>query len=968
MVTPGLLPAPARGCWRPVVVAGRVVDLVLVDVLGDPSAVGLPAREEGLGALLSALFPDAGADGRLAAFCRVAETGVPLRLPRPASAHRPAAVLRVERRDDGLVTAFFERRDRVPGQPVPTRDEHRWQRLFSDSPLGVLVTSLDGRVLEANPAVCAMFERALEDLVGRRLNDFSHPTERALRMDKALLMRTGHATLQKRYLRGDGGDVWLRMASSLVIEDGVPRTLALCEDVTQAQRALAELAHRAAHDDLTGLGNREALHARLGELVRQVRTGEREGMGLLFLDLDRFKVVNDSLGHAVGDRLLRDVAARLRAGTPEDDVLARLGGDEFAVVTGEADAAPALAARLVEALARPFAVEGREVTVGASIGIAVRTRAGADPQERDPADALLREADTAMYAAKRSGSGPVVVFQETLRRRALARLEDEQGLRRALARGELRVHYQPIVALPAAEPVGVEALVRWQHPERGLLGPGAFLQTAEETGLVVPLGRFVLAQACRQVAAWRARGRTLRLSVNIAAQHLAAGTLGADVEQALADAGLDPSVLTLEITEQALVVSHEHAASGPRRAALPRLPGRAGRLRHRLQLAGVPAPPAGRRPQDRPDVRHRRGHRRQRRRPARGDHPARREPRARDRHRGHRDRRGARRGRRGGRDARAGLPAGPPRPGLTGRGERASRRGPLVRRQRRRTGSSASLRADKRALARADLDRRGLAARSARASRCGQTSSSGRPACPPAATSYGLADVAASGQGEVCGPLVRRQRRRTAPRPSLRADKRALARADLDCRALAARSARASRCGRTSTPYGRGSVRRHPVPPFGASAAVHRGHTTCTRSADPPLSGCTSAQPSAPKRTSPERDSASPQAVSPWPCHQPCTSPAGSRPPSGSRPDPVAATEALFFAASEIRRAVTSSGAGCPRASPPARRPRPRRRRAPRSCGSSRRLRLSSAKPVERRQPRPRGPTAARRPRRWAAG
>jgi len=548
---------PATGWWRPLRVAGRVVDLVLVDVTGDPALVGLPPREDGLGALFSAVFPDAAVDGRLAAFCRVAETGTPLRLSRPATATRAPAVLLVERSGD-QVTAHFERPSARPDVPAESRDEHRWQRLFHDSPLGVVVMSLDGFLLEANPAMCQMLGRPLEEVVGARLHDFAHPTD-GTRLDRALLMRTGHATMRKRYVRGDGTDLWVRSAASLVVEDGEPRTLCIVQDVTDAQLALAQLAHRADHDDLTGLGNRDALHRRLGQLVAEVRTGRRAGMALLFLDLDRFKVVNDSLGHAVGDRLLRDVAARLRAGTPASDVLARLGGDEFAVVTGDAEGAAALAASLVDALALPFELDGREVTVGASIGIALRTAGGQD-DETDPAEALLREADTAMYAAKRSGSGPVVVFQDTLRRRALARLEDEQGLRQALARDELRVHYQPIVTLPDAVTVGVEALVRWQHPDRGLLEPGAFLQIAEETGLVVPLGRFVLAQACMQVARWRAAGRLLRVSVNVSAQHLAAGTLSDDVERALAQAGLDPSVLTLEITEQALVVSHESAA------------------------------------------------------------------------------------------------------------------------------------------------------------------------------------------------------------------------------------------------------------------------------------------------------------------------------------------------------------------------------------------------------------------------
>jgi EAL domain-containing protein (putative c-di-GMP-specific phosphodiesterase class I) len=176
-------------------------------------------------------------------------------------------------------------------------------------------------------------------------------------------------------------------------------------------------------------------------------------------------------------------------------------------------------------------------------------------------DALLREADTAMYAAKRTGEGPVVVFEDTLRRRAVARLEDEQGLRRALQRDELRVHYQPILRSDDLRLSGFEALVRWQHPERGLLGPGAFLPTAEETGLVVPLGQSVLRAACTALAAWRRTGAPGRMSVNVSAQHLATGTLGDDVARAVDETGVRPEDLVLEITEQALVVSHEKAAA-----------------------------------------------------------------------------------------------------------------------------------------------------------------------------------------------------------------------------------------------------------------------------------------------------------------------------------------------------------------------------------------------------------------------
>ena len=548
-----------RARWQPVVVQERVVDLVLHSVEGEARHLLSLPEQGAAGRTMTSLFPDSPIDGRLAAFCAVASTGRPFRLTRPATPRSPAVVLAAHRSEDGEVVVEAHPGP-AGGEPVASRDERRWQRLFEDAPLGVAVLTLDGYVLEANRALCAMLDRPPEDVVGALFHDFAYAHD-TTRLDRELLQRTGHATLEKRYRRGgDGRELWLRAATSLVVEDGEQRVLSICEDITQARRAQAQLAHRADHDPLTGLPNRELLRRRLSSALLRLRAGASDGVGLLFLDLDRFKVINDSLGHAAGDRLLREVAARLQAGTAPGDLLARLGGDEFALVTLDHAGAAALGERLVATLEAPFVLDGREVTVGASIGVAVRSPSDRRNRDTDE-DALLREADTAMYAAKRAGEGPVVVFEDTLRRRAVARLEDEQGLRRALQRGELRVHYQPIVRLDDLGTEGFEALVRWQHPERGLLGPGSFLPTAEETGLVVPVGQQVLREACAALAAWWRTGAPGRMSVNVSAQHLATGSLRDDVEQALDASGLEPDALTLEITEQALVVSHEKAAA-----------------------------------------------------------------------------------------------------------------------------------------------------------------------------------------------------------------------------------------------------------------------------------------------------------------------------------------------------------------------------------------------------------------------
>ena len=546
--------------WRPVEQGGRVVDFLLHEVdAGAEHLLSLPARGAA-GQRMTVLFPDAVLNGRLPAFRAVVETGRPFRLTRPSTPTAPEVRFAVSRTPSGDVAVEVERRGGRRSAPADVRHARRWQRLFEDTPLGVCVMTLDGYIVEANRVVLAMLDRPAEQVLGALFHSFAAPGD-STRLDRERLLRTGRATMEKRYRRGDGEDLWLRVAASLVVEDGEHRMLSICEDVTEVRRAQAQLAHRADHDPLTGLPNRERLRRRLRALLEDVRDGVSDGVGLLFLDLDRFKVINDSLGHAAGDRLLREVAARLQRGTPDEDLLSRLGGDEFALVTRDHRNAAALAERLVRVLEAPFVLDGREVTVGASIGVSVRE--GLDRTGRDLADedALLREADTAMYAAKRTGEGPVVVFEDTLRRRAVARLEDEQGLRRALQRDELRVHYQPIVRSGDLRLSGFEALVRWQHPERGLLGPGAFLPTAEETGLVVPLGQLVLREACAALAAWHRTGGRGRISVNVSAQHLATGTLGDDVAAALDGSGIRPQDLILEITEQALVVSHEKAAA-----------------------------------------------------------------------------------------------------------------------------------------------------------------------------------------------------------------------------------------------------------------------------------------------------------------------------------------------------------------------------------------------------------------------
>jgi diguanylate cyclase (GGDEF)-like protein len=324
----------------------------------------------------------------------------------------------------------------------------------------------------------------------------------------------------------------------------------------ERRRRERELAHVSLHDPLTGLPNRLLLADRIRQaFARLPRTSGR--LAVLHLGINGFALVNDSLGRETGDALLVALAERLDGVMRPADTIARLGGDEFAVLCEElpADADPApIAARVMAALAEPFELAGALHHVTASVGIAEAGAGGS-------AERLLREADAAMYAAKRRGGG-FERFDDDLRQRAMERLTLQNELHRALDRGELVLHYQPQVALGAGGPTGVEALVRWQHPERGLVGPGEFIGVAEECGLIVPLGRWVLREACAQLARWqRAGGRlaALTMSVNLSARQLAQPDLVADVAAIIVAAGVDPGRVCLEITETAVLDDAEAA-------------------------------------------------------------------------------------------------------------------------------------------------------------------------------------------------------------------------------------------------------------------------------------------------------------------------------------------------------------------------------------------------------------------------
>ncbi|HWF49630.1 MAG TPA: EAL domain-containing protein [Solirubrobacteraceae bacterium] len=455
-----------------------------------------------------------------------------------------------------FIAGRFQRRRRksmveAERRAVENRSEARLRALVEHSTDVVTVVGADLIVQWQAASVERVLGYDADAVIGQPLTSIVHPDDVRLveRFLHASLGREGSHTISARFGHATGGwRTFETVVDNRVDDTAVGGLVLSMRDVTERKTLEDELRHQAFHDSLTGLANRALFEDRLSHAVA-IADRRRRAFAVLFLDLDDFKTINDSLGHARGDELLRATANRIRDILRLSDTAARLGGDEFAVlIEADEEEAGLAARRILDALAAPFAIDGRELRMTASMGLAL-CGAGATVEE------LLRNADMAMYAAKADGKASIRTFEPSMHRRALERLELTVELRAALEARQFELDYQPIVELRSGRIVGVEALVRWQHPARARLAPDQFIALAEETGLIVPLGLWVLETACTEARRWELAfpDRQLQLSVNVSTRQLAEPDFIATVAEVLRTTGFSPELLAIEITEGLLL-------------------------------------------------------------------------------------------------------------------------------------------------------------------------------------------------------------------------------------------------------------------------------------------------------------------------------------------------------------------------------------------------------------------------------
>lgn len=425
-------------------------------------------------------------------------------------------------------------------------------QVFESTMEGIVITDAHDHVVSVNPAFCAMTGFESEEVLSQHRNIIWGDA-----LDAVPISQQGSNSWRgESFLRRKNGErfpVWMSITDVLGLAKEVSHRVIVFAEITALKQTEARLHFLANHDPLTGLPNRLMFNERLHQaLASAQRTGDQ--VGVLFVDLDRFKNVNDTLGHTIGDKLLQQVAGRIAACVRGTDTVARLGGDEFALIltnVQQEEDARCVAQKMLDALRPSFDVEGHEIYITASIGIACC------PPSGEMAEMLLQRADVAMYSAKSLGKDTFQLYVPEMDAVAYERMVLENNLRRALERDEFRLYFQPQVAMEGHRIIGVEALLRWQHPELGLVSPIEFIPLLEETGLILPVGDWVLVEACRQAKAWFDAGKPVRVAVNLSVRQFS-GDLASKVERVLMDIGLPAELLELELTESIFMENIDH--------------------------------------------------------------------------------------------------------------------------------------------------------------------------------------------------------------------------------------------------------------------------------------------------------------------------------------------------------------------------------------------------------------------------
>lgn len=446
---------------------------------------------------------------------------------------------------------------------VLQKSEEQFRNAFDHASIGMALVAPTGKLLKVNRSLCDILGFDVEKLLSIEFNEILTVEDRkifALNLSK-LLAREEPSVQMEMQVKGSPDDlIWLMSSISLVQDatNGSSHFIFQLQDITDRKRAESRLIHDALHDALTGLPNRVLFLDRLNVAFKRAKRHFESNFAVLYFDFDRFKLVNDSFGHLVGDELLIAIAGRLRSLLRSSDTVARLGGDEFVMLVEEisdVNDAPAFVDRIREEMSKPFDLGGQLVYITVSTGIASWSR------EYERPEYLLRDADTALYQAKRLGRDRYEIFDDQMHQKALQSLQLANDLHQALENGEMLVHYQPIVKLESGDLAGFEALIRWQHPVRGLVSPIEFIPHAEETGMIIPLGEWILRESCRQLKVWQQRSEEyagLWVSVNVSSKQFLNTDMIWLVADALESTGLSPSSLKLEITESAMIENLDH--------------------------------------------------------------------------------------------------------------------------------------------------------------------------------------------------------------------------------------------------------------------------------------------------------------------------------------------------------------------------------------------------------------------------